>query len=440
MSRNIPLPVLIGLTLAGAVLHAAEPSAPKAPAASAAPGAGAASASAGEAPAQIGLVQSLIGGKVSAMVRYRFEVYDSEDPALPDASVASTFRFALGYETSPYLGFSALGQFEGVGAMGSDEYRVPNHRYQNLAGHPVIADPEGSEINQAFLKYANPAYGAQVKLGRQEIVLNNARFISNSGWRQNNMTYDAALASASPVKGLALTYIHILKHNRVSGKDALDGEMEMSSNVFNAAYKLADRGGVYAYGLLLDYETAYRGNSSNTFGARLEGPFKLTPEIGLLYAGEYAKQDKAANRTAPLDAYYWLAEGGLAYKGLGLKAGYNVRSGSAADGQFNTPLSHPWDSWTELFLNTPPLGLETFALTLAGPVPGAPGLSVSSMYLHLKAASAAMTYGDEVNVGAEYRVLPLDKNLVVGARYANYMEDGFSADALRYSAYAFYAF
>lgn len=420
---------------------AAAPDAPGAPAASSTLSNPAGSANAPDASPQPGLFQSLVGGKVSASIRYRFEVYDSEDPAMPNASLASTLRLALGYETAPYYGLSAMGQFEGVGAVGEAAYRIPNHRYQNIPRRPIIADPEGSEINQGFLKYANPSvYGLMAKLGRQEIILNNARFISNSGWRQNNMTYDAGLLQASPVKGLTLQYMHLLQHNRVSGKDAIDGEMGMNSNIFNAAYKMADMGAVYAYGLMLDYEETYRNNSSNTFGARLEGPYKINGDFSVLFSGEFAKQDKAANRTANLDATYWLAEAGLAYRGLGLKAGYNVRSGSVADGQFNTPLSHPWDSQTEVFLNTPAEGLATFQTGLGGPVPGIAGLSLNTAYYHFTAESSSKTYGDAFDAGVEYKVLPLDKNLLVGARYAGYMKDEFSADAVRYSAYTAYSF
>lgn len=420
---------------------AAGPEAPGAPVSSSTMANPAGPAGAPDAAPQPGLFQSLVGGKASLAIRYRIEVYDSEDPLMPNASVASTVRLALGYETAPYHGLSAMGQFEGVGAVGEAAYRIPNHRYQNLPRRPIISDPEGSEINQGFLKYANAsAYGLIAKLGRQEFVLNNARFISNSGWRQNNMTYDAGLLQASPVKGLTLQYLHLLQHNRVTGKDAIDGEMKMNSNIFNAAYKLADKGAVYAYGLMLDYEEAYRNNSSNTFGARLEGPYKINGDLSVLFAGEFAKQDKAANRTAALDATYWLAEAGLAYRGLGLKAGYNVRSGSVADGQFNTPLSHPWDSWTEVFLNTPAEGLATFQTALIGPVPGVAGLSFNSSYFHFTAESSSKTYGDAFDAGMEYKLVPLDKNLLVGARYAGYLKDEFSADAVRYSAYTGYSF
>ena len=76
-----------------------------------------------------------------------------------------------------------------------------------------------------------------MKLGRQDLPLNNARFISFSAWRQANQTMDAANIDVAPVKGLNLNYIFISQANRVVGHDALDGQLEMSTHVGNVTYK-----------------------------------------------------------------------------------------------------------------------------------------------------------------------------------------------------------
>jgi hypothetical protein len=57
-------------------------------------------------------------------------------------------------------------------------------------GHAVVADPESNEINQAYLSYSG-IDNTVVKWGRQRLILDNARFVGNVGWRQNEQTFDA---------------------------------------------------------------------------------------------------------------------------------------------------------------------------------------------------------------------------------------------------------
>lgn len=52
-------------------------------------------------------------------------------------------------------------------------------------GYAVVPDPEATEINQAYLSYSSIPLASNVKWGRQRLILDNARFIGNVGWRQN---------------------------------------------------------------------------------------------------------------------------------------------------------------------------------------------------------------------------------------------------------------
>ena len=47
----------------------------------------------------------------------------------------------------------------------------------------MVADPDGTEINQALLRYDHTKGNAVV--GRQRINLDNQRFIGSVAWRQN---------------------------------------------------------------------------------------------------------------------------------------------------------------------------------------------------------------------------------------------------------------
>jgi hypothetical protein len=427
-------------------------------------------------------VEALIGGKISASLRYRYEYLDRDD--LPLRARVSTARFALGYETRPLYGFSVFGEFEGVTSVGSDDWRLPTNdaaNKHNLTGanarRPPVADPVGNEINQAMIKYTSP--WLNVKVGRQNLALNNARLISFSGWRQANQTMDAANFDLGPWQGLNANYIYVNQANRVVGHDALDGQLEMSTHVGNITYKRPGVINIAVFDVYLDYrnlpglvtpggaplinemtgvQQRLADGSTNSLGARIEGPYKLNDAWGILYAAELVNQRDVAGNPLTVNANLYGAELGVAYKGLGLRLQYNVREGTdrpATHEAFQTPLSHPWDGWTENFLRTPKTGLRTLAAHLGGPVPGVSGLTLTMAYYEYFAQSDAPNgvlaagdhYGRELDVGVEYRVVPLDKNWTIGARFAYYAQDQLApsqiplaAAHLRTSAYTMYAF
>ncbi len=59
-----------------------------------------------------------------------------------------------------------------------------------MVAYPVVADEEAYEINR--FQFTNTSLpGTTLTLGRQRILLDDQRFIGNSGWRQNEQTFDA---------------------------------------------------------------------------------------------------------------------------------------------------------------------------------------------------------------------------------------------------------
>ena len=87
-------------------------------------------------------------GKASLNFRYRYEYVD-EDNFSRNAK-ASTLRSRLSFASADYKGFSFLTEFDDVTAIGSDDY---NSTANGNVEYPVVADPEGTEVNQAWVKY-----------------------------------------------------------------------------------------------------------------------------------------------------------------------------------------------------------------------------------------------------------------------------------------------
>ena len=123
------------------------------------------------------LIEALKGGKVDLYLRYRFEFVEDGQPRitgtppmlttipLQDAH-ASTLRTALGYSSGLFYDFGAYVQLEDVRVIGDDAYN--NGGENGVLDHATVVDPEGTEVNQANLRYAGLPY-TTLKLGRQEI-------------------------------------------------------------------------------------------------------------------------------------------------------------------------------------------------------------------------------------------------------------------------------
>lgn len=175
-----------------------------------------------------------------AGLRYRYEYYDMDNT--PGPSKASTGRLAVFAKANLASGFSAFADFETVEQIFEDGYAVPFIANPDTAGYPTIADPQGTEVNQGYLAYNNATYKTQLRLGRQEIMLNNGRFISTSAWRQNHMSFNAATFSMAPTDALKFEYGYLSRVLRVTGEDASNGRADMASHFYNIAYTLKDVG------------------------------------------------------------------------------------------------------------------------------------------------------------------------------------------------------
>ena len=164
-------------------------------------------------PTAPSLWQALSRGKLILAFRGRIEVAKAGDLG---QSEAYTLRSILGYRTQSYRGVSLYADIYNVTSPTRSTYfdptRLPNS--QNLTS---ISDPLNTNLNQAFVKIEHPrAIGGGLIGGRQQIILDDARFIGNVDWRQNPQSFDSVFAYATAgVRNLALRYGWIGRVNRV---------------------------------------------------------------------------------------------------------------------------------------------------------------------------------------------------------------------------------
>ena len=222
------------------------------------------------------LPDALAQGKVSINARLRYE--GVEQTGLRDAA-ALTLRTRLGFTTAPLHGWKAMLEAENIIVADGDRYSQAGLN-PGGAGRAVVADPESTELNQAFVGLE--AGKTQITLGRQRLVLDNARFIGDVGWRQNQQTFDAAVVQDKTFAKTTLTYGFLHQINRVFGDRHLQGKWQSESHVFHANSGGFSAGTLAGYAYLLDFDNA-AANSCATYGASFNGSAPVAPDTKLLY-------------------------------------------------------------------------------------------------------------------------------------------------------------
>ena len=352
--------------------------------------------------------------------RLRQETVD-DDAFARDAS-AATLRLRAGLRLHWADGFSALLEGEGISAAG-DAY---NSGANGRTSRPAITDPEGVELNQAFIAWKDTRGGATA--GRQRLQYDNQRWIGNSGWRQNEQTFDALSGDWHFTPSLVLRGAWLERVHRVNGGEALDPlarERRLSTQLLNAAWTHGAQQLVgYAY-LHDDRDVATA--STATFGARWSGA-RLHDGSGLGWTLEAARQRGYAGNPLAFSHAYWLLEPTFASHGVTWRAGWEHLGGNGAHA-LQTPLAtlHAFDGWADKFTVTPPGGLEDRYIGASGALPRKCGWAVSwhDFRADTRMAGSDGHYGSEWDASLGFPVHGAVTGLV---KLSDYRSDGFARD------------
>jgi hypothetical protein len=332
--------------------------------------------------------------------RLRSESVTQDD--LPKDAWALTLRTRLGYETPDWRGLRALIEGEDVTAL-VDEY---NSTVNGKAAYPVVADPQTTQLNRAQVSWSG-ADGEAV-VGRQRVILGNARFIGNSGFRQTEQTLDAALARWRPATDVAFTYGYVTRVHRVFTERSAQGDWRSDSHLMQLDAKLP-AGALSAYGYLLAFGNAPT-QSSQTWGARFAGAEPVRQGLAVTYEVEYARQSDYRNSPTSFDLDYLDLGAGLKGAASWASVGYEQLSGDGRRG-FQTPLAtlHAFQGWADVFLTTPANGVRDLNLRAGTSLPPAVlGRPVKlQMAAHeFRAAHGAGRYGRELDALASAPLSP----------------------------------
>jgi hypothetical protein len=334
-------------------------------------------------------VESFKEGDVNLSFRYRYEFVDQD--GFVNNAKASTLRTRLNFESAEYNGFSFFVEADNITEVFEDNFNSGAGTSPGRTNFPVIADPNGTELNQAWVNYRFKDFNS-IKLGRQKILLDNQRFVGSVGFRQNDQTFDA-ISSTIDISDSELFVAYIDNVNRIFGDDVAAGDHDNSTVLINWSNEFENMGklSVYYYDINNKDVSAF---STATMGARFAGN-----RDAINYAVEFASQNDAHNNNVDYSAQYLRLDLGYDFDNATIYSGYEVLSGDAnkAASMFRTPLAtlHKFNGWADKFLNTPQDGIESVFIGAKG---DAAGFRWQIDYYDFQAQDSSRDLGTELDL------------------------------------------
>ncbi len=400
--------------------------------------------------APVNLSEAIQQGKPMTNFRLRYESVDQD--GLSDTSHAFTLRSLIGWQTAPLHDFSLAAQLTDVHEFNHDfNDRADNVSEPGKANNPNIVDPSYTDINQLYVDWTG-IKNTKLRLGRQQLNLDNVRFIGDIGFRQNMQVFDGVSLVNKSLPDTELFAGHFDKVRQVN-----TARRSGNVDIVNAKYRISATEALIGYGYFIDVanlsqnngdgtvtsSTAAQGGnglgasqdttpsattdaSSKTFGLRLDGARKVSDHWKVLYTAEYAKQDDYRGGSALIDAHYYKLGGGAMYDGWSIRLDHEELSSNGGRYAFQTPLgtNHLFQGWADVFLVTPRQGMRDTFVSLAGGIEKA---KLSAEYHVFKSDTAYDTlngqlgnkYGTEFDASVAY---PFSPKITGKLEYAKFNE------------------
>ena len=335
-------------------------------------------------------------GKNLTSFRLRYENVDQDGlgPAgTPAANLelkngeGLTLRSLIGWQTAPYKNFSFTGQIIDVTKLIDNFNDSTNNTLINAGSNQLrnveyakIIDPTETAINQLYVDWTG-IKNTKFRLGRQQINLDNVRFIGDIGFRQVMQTFDGVSVLNKSITDTEVFLAHFEQVNQITTKSRDDGALEIA----NIRYRISPTEFLVGYGYLSGLEDLGLGNAwfgagtlnnagkpnisanqgNKTFGIRLDGTHPFNPNFRAHYTAEYAKQTDYSGGDKRIDAHYYKLGGGLGFDNFNMRIDQELLSSNNSLYAFQTPYgtNHLFQGWVDKFLATPRQGIQDTFVT-----------------------------------------------------------------------------
>lgn len=368
--------------------------------------------------AQDTLTQSLVNGTTNLAFRLRHE--QVEDNA-PNTAHANTLRTRLSYNSGTWRGLDLMLEMDNVSYLGDERFN--NTRNQKIR-YSTIPDPDGTDLNQAALRFRHNAIVATA--GRQRLVRGNQRFIGSVGWRQNEQTFDALDVSWSINPELSLSYAWIDNTRRIFGPEGGNPPAALSSDhhLLDAAWTLNPSLAVAAYSYALDFANA-AALSSRTTGIAINGKHELA-DAKVDWRLEAARQTDHGNNPVDFGANYSLGTVGITLSGIRAALSHEtLGADTSANVAVQTPLAtlHAFQGWADRFLTTPSTGIRNTSLSLGGALAN---INLLAIWHDYESDQGNQSLGHEWNLQASRNFA---QRYTLTLKFADYQGSGGVADS-----------
>jgi hypothetical protein len=364
---------------------------------------------------------------------------------LKDAD-ALTLRSLIGWQTAPYKNFSFAAQIINVAKL-NDDFNDSTFGGATAAAtndpskvaYAKVVDPDETNINQVYMDWTG-LKNTRVRLGRQQVNLDNVRFIGDIGFRQVMQTFDGVSVMTKAVPDMDIFLAHFETVNQINTRNRTDGALE----IVNAKYYVTPTESVTGYGYLSSFDNLGLGNgwfgggaanaaanqSNKVFGVRADGIHPFNPNLRAVYTAEYAKQSDYSGGDSRIDADYYKIGGGVGIDFLTIRLDQELLSSNNGTYAFQTPFgtNHLFQGWVDKFLATPKEGIRDTFLTATYRLNDWMFFADFHVYnsdtnfytVGSGAAKNGDKFGTEWNAAVTYNV---NKNLMTKLEYGQYSED-----------------
>jgi hypothetical protein len=394
----------------------------------------------------------------SFKLRYESVSQDGNAPVLTPArslkdANAFTLRSLIGWQTAPYHNFSFGAQLIDVSKL-NDNFNDstpltgpfnPAANQPNKLAYAKVVDPDYTGVNQLYVDWTG-IKNTKFRLGRQQVNLDNVRYIGDIGFRQVMQVFDGASVLNKSIPDTEVYLAHFEAVRQINTKLRTEGALEVA----NIRYRISGTEFLVGYGYLSSFEDLGFGNawfgggalnnngkpninadqSNKTFGLRLDGIHAFNPNFRALYTAEYAKQTDFSGGDSRIDADYYKLGGGLGFDNLNIRIDQELLGTNNSKYAFQTPFgtNHLFQGWVDKFLATPKEGIRDTFVTATYRYDD---FTFFADYHVLKSddnfytvgsgtAKNGNQYGKEWNVAATYNY---NKNIMAKIEYGKYTED-----------------
>ncbi len=350
-------------------------------------------------------------------LRYRYELVD-QDGAANDAD-ASTLRSRLTWKSGTVSNWTVNIEVDDVTVIDSDDYNSTSNGYTM---YPVVADPEGTDLNQVNVQYKKD--GMAFTYGRQRINHNDQRFLGGVAWRQNEQTFDGYRFEYDVSETFNIDLSYVYNVNRIFGNSTQKPDLHGDFIFLNTTYKASKLHTFNGFAYLLDADDAPNstdneaGVSTRTLGVKYSGKF-----AGLGIDASYATQSDYGDSPKDYSAAYYHIGANYDFGPVKLGGGYEVLGSDNGFG-FITPLAtaHKFQGFADKFLGTPANGVEDLYVTVSGKFSG---VMLSATWHDFGSESSSADLGSEIDLVAKYKI---NKNTLLLFKYATYDADTHASD------------